>query len=127
MSGSALQFASVATHIFTTRVKIENEVWVPLSKHEFLTEKSPYREGALMSTDLWVRLVNHSVIVQVVVDPRKKKTKDLEVYRQRLLSLGARVVIVSSEGIDCPLVAQNSRLLGCSLAESDQDIHPTES
>ena len=62
-----------------------------------------------MSTDLWTRFVNHSVIVQVVVDPHKDLKEELEQYKQKLLALGARVVILSSPGMDCPLVAQHQR------------------
>ena len=75
----------------------------------FLAEKSPYREGALMSADLWLRFVNHSVIVQVVVDPKKNQSEELEQYKQKLFTLGAKVFVVSSEGLECPLVAQNQR------------------
>ena len=109
--GSAWLFALQATQNITRKVRPKAFLKYILFLETYtFPDRSPYREGVLLSTDLWVRLVNYSVVVQVVFDPQTVSKKKITQYTTKLQELGANTVMVSSGNLDCPLEAQIQRL-----------------
>ena len=73
-------------------------------------EKFPYSEAALRSTQLWHKMTNATVIMQLVYS-MPHPPKELLEYKARLASYGAQVLLLQSGHLPCVLTAQLVRLL----------------
>ena len=69
----------------------------------------PFKESALMSTDLWLKVTDHEVMVHVVYDPEQTSEQEVLPFVKTLKRIGATVFLVSSNGLDCPLVSRIQR------------------
>ena len=85
-------------------------------------EKFPYSEAALRSTQLWHKMTNATVIMQLVYST-PHPPKELLEYKARLARYGAQVLLLQSHDLPCVLTAQLVRLLAfqCEFV-SEEDI-----
>ena len=64
-----------------------------------------------MSTDLWLKLTNHSVVMRVIYDNTSNETlAKIDEYVRKIESFGARAEKMATPGgIECPLASQTQR------------------
>ena len=65
-----------------------------------------------MSTDLWLKLTNHSVVMKVIYDETSinETLAKIDEYVQKIESFGAKAEkMTSPKGVECPLASQTQR------------------
>jgi len=104
------------------------KVWITMglcwgeNAHVHGKDHFPYSEAALRSTQLWHKMTNATVIMQLVYST-VQPSKELLDYKAELEVYGARVLLVQSQDLPCVLTAQLVRILAFEFEfVSDEDI-----
>lgn len=84
----------------------------------------PYRQAALLSSELWTLISHHAVILQIVYNVKDESNSSLHRYADSLSEIGVRVHLVANdpEVMDCALKSQLQRMFAHKLGLDDRDL-----
>lgn len=106
---------------FNPKIWISMAVCFSSNTHYYKKMQYPYKYALLLSTDLWLQITNHSILI-TIVHKETARSPHLELYTAKLnRSDRVKVILIQSGSMDCPLKSQIDRwvsILYFSVAKS---------